>query len=35
MREVRQIPAEKRGRALEDLEIVLAGRKRALARRQP
>ena len=34
IREVQQIPVEKRGRALEDLEIVLAGRKQALARKR-
>lgn len=34
IREVQQITVEKRGRALEDLEIVLAGRKQALARKR-
>lgn len=32
IRLVRQIPAETRGRALEDLQIVLDGRKEAAAR---
>lgn len=32
IRVVQQISAEKRGRALADLEIVLAGRRRALSR---